>query len=54
MNIDRIALKYNVKASLIKDEYDKYWRQVKKELNSPKELKVGIPFFGSFVVVPKN
>ena len=50
MNFDKLANKHKIKAGVIKDEYDKYWKQVKKELTFPEQLKVGIPFFGSFVI----
>ena len=50
MNYEKIANKHKIKPSIIRDEYEKYWKQVKKELSSPTMLKVGIPYFGSFVV----
>lgn len=50
MNYEKIAIKYKIKPSLIKDEYEKFWKAVKKELSSPQELKISLPYFGVFLV----
>lgn len=50
MDYTKIGNKYKVKPSLIKDEYEKFWKAVKKELSSPQELKISIPYFGVFLV----
>lgn len=50
MNYEKIANKYKVKPSIVKDEYEKFWKTVKKELAHPSKLKVSIPYFGVFLV----
>jgi len=49
MNYEKIAKKYNLKASLIEEEYEKYWKLVRKELSSPTMMKILIPYFGAFI-----
>lgn len=50
MNYEKIANKYKIKPSIVKEEYEKFWKTVKKELSSPSMLKVSLPYFGVFVV----
>ena len=49
MNFSKIAIKYKLKESVVKDEYERFWKQIRKELLHPRELKVVIPYFGRFV-----
>ena len=54
MNFSKIAIKYKLKESVVKDEYERFWKQVRKELLHPKELKVVVPYFGRFVTDAKK
>ena len=49
MNYEKIARRHKLKVSVVEEEYEKYWKAVRKEMSFPTMMKILIPYFGSFV-----
>lgn len=52
--MEKVAIENKMKLSDVQDEYHKYWKAVKNELQKSEDMRVIVPFFGSFQIVPKK